>query len=373
MATFDKAKDHISQKWIVRWRDASGQHYKTIRPKDGGKAAADQLFSWALQQEAKRRNPMINIAADDVSLRWVTNQWWASEASNWQGATRDTRASVLSNHLPDDLKIRPIQQIQAGDIQRLLREKASILQPSSVGRLRGILNLIWKWAIVEGYTSHNPVTSTKTPRKATQTSSGQVDATSVLSLSEARRIALSINPHFKELALTLASTGLRIREAAALKVGSINFDEGFIHVTGALDRATLKHRENVLKTTKTGKARKVYIPQDLLDLLRPLCEREANAWLFTGIEGGMLDVDNWRKRYWNPAVAACQFPANTHTNPHGMRHTAATTLLAAGVNPGAICEQLGWTDVRVFYSTYAGFMDEDATEIRSAITDALRS
>src|SRR5690606_22860829 len=150
-------------------------------------------------------------------------------------------------------------------------------------------------------------------------------------------------------------------------------DEGVVTVRQARDAAPLRlRRDGGVKPPKNDRIRQVYIDQVLVDVLRPLVEdREETEWVFTAERGGRLHVDNWRKRKWRPTVEKLGFRQGPYefTNPHWLRHTTASSMLKAGVNPSAICAQLGWADLGTFFKVYAGFFAGDAEDIRRAMRE----
>ena len=58
---------------------------------------------------------------------------------------------------------------------------------------------------------------------------------------------------------------------------------------------------------------------------------------------------------------------------HGLRHSCASLLLAAGVPVRDVSELLGHSDVRLTLSTYAHVLEENKTRTASAIDQVLRA
>jgi integrase len=52
--------------------------------------------------------------------------------------------------------------------------------------------------------------------------------------------------------------------------------------------------------------------------------------LFPGVRGGYLNLNEWRRDKWTPAVKAAGL---AHRSPYALRHTYATFSIAAGVSP----------------------------------------
>jgi len=70
--------------------------------------------------------------------------------------------------------------------------------------------------------------------------------------------------------------------------------------------------------------------------------------VFPGQRGGYVDLHNWRAREWIPALEAAGVPRR---RIYGLRHTFATTWLAAGVPIFDVARYMG-RSVRMIDLTY---------------------
>src|SRR5680860_1059306 len=308
MATIRKNRDHKGLYWEVRWRCAAGERKQRARKKD----YADRIFARAVQEETHQRDPLGFQLTSDVTLGWVIDEWWKAESPDWAGSTRDTRQCVLGRHVSVEFRQRRIRHIRSGEIETLLRDKSHVLSAASVGRLKLILRRVWRWAVVNGHADVNVVDAAEAPRavrEALKASAMQVDLDAVLTPDEVWKLAEAIDGRYRELVLVLGTVGLRIREAAGLRVSGVDLDRLEVSVTQVQDRATKKNRTGVLKEPKTLASRRTcFIPEWLAEELRPLVkDRDGDEFVFTAPKGGMLDVDNWRDRYWAPAVERLGF------------------------------------------------------------------
>jgi integrase len=71
-----------------------------------------------------------------------------------------------------------------------------------------------------------------------------------------------------------------------------------------------------------------------------------------------------RKTLWIPL---CKRAKVQYRNPYQVRHTFASALLTAGVNPYYVASQLGHVDVQMVFRTYGKFIPQDykpATQLR---------
>jgi integrase len=82
------------------------------------------------------------------------------------------------------------------------------------------------------------------------------------------------------------------------------------------------------------------------------------SWLFVSKVGTPLDPANVRKGMTH-ALKAAKLP--THFTPHCLRHTYASILLADGVSPVYVQEQLGHATIELTVSTYGRWLKKRAS------------
>ena len=142
-----------------------------------------------------------------------------------------------------------------------------------------------------------------------------------LTEAEVRSIADEVPDRYRALVWTLALSGLRIGEAAALRVKHIEGDTIRVVESSAEVRG-----RKVTGPTKSGKGRTVDIPPELRKMLHDHLTTYSNrfdpeALVFPGSEGGQLRQNAFRKRVFQPAAER----AGIEPTPtvHDLRHTAA--------------------------------------------------
>jgi len=133
---------------------------------------------------------------------------------------------------------------------------------------------------------------------------------------------------------TMYACGLRVSEAADLKLRSINFDDSIVRVLG-----------------KGSKERIVPIGRSAIGLLkryiaevRPLLAESnpAEPSLFVSNRGKRLD----RERIWAVVKEAAELAGiNKNIHPHTLRHSFASHLLENGADLRIIQEMLGHADI----------------------------
>ena len=173
----------------------------------------------------------------------------------------------------------------------------------------------------------------------------------VLSEEEVKRFLDSLtNPKYRAIAFVLYSGGLRVSEAARLKVSDIESGRDQIHV----------------QQGKGRKDRYVMLSSVVLDVLREYARVERpHDWLFP--------AGHRRDRHITPraiqrqvAEAAKRAGIGKRVTPHMLRHSFATHLLEAGTDLRYIQELLGHSKITTTV-TYTHVARRDARKIPSPV------
>jgi len=188
----------------------------------------------------------------------------------------------------------------------------------------------------------------------------------VLSIEEVRRLLASATPlHNQVYFTTVYSLGLRLQEALSLQVSDIDGPRLQVHV----------HRG------KGAKDRYVPLPEDTLTLLRTYWKTHRHTtWLFpaTGRDQkhSSSATSPMRRTSVQGAFRTAKHRAGitkTGVAIHTLRHSYATHLLEAGVNPRLIQRYLGHTQLETtmiyLHLTHKGH--EDAYERLNALMHGL--
>jgi integrase len=93
--------------------------------------------------------------------------------------------------------------------------------------------------------------------------------------------------------------------------------------------------------------------------------RQASGDLFPAPEGGRIDTNNWRNRFWTPSPEAAGIK---HRRIYDLRHTYATWSLAAGIDIFTLARRMG-TSVKMIDRTY-GHLVAGADAYQRELLDA---
>lgn len=87
-------------------------------------------------------------------------------------------------------------------------------------------------------------------------------------------------------------------------------------------------------------------PRILMDALRGHLDRyppNGSGLVFTAPEGGPVNLNNWRNRYFNPAAERPGF----NFDPYALRHVCASQMAASGASANAIAHRLGHANASI--------------------------
>ena len=156
------------------------------------------------------------------------------------------------------------------------------------------------------------------------------------------------SPRNKALFMTIYGAGLRLSEAANLKISDIDSENGRIFV----------------RKGKGGRDRYAMLPKRALEALREYWkESQPKDWLFITKRGGKM-TDKSIQDAWKAIVKRSGIPK--HITVHTLRHCFATHLLNEGNNVFAIKRLLG--HVRIDTTTwYLQLADSETLKLKSPL------
>jgi integrase len=249
--------------------------------------------------------------------------------------------------VPDRLKNRPAKDIPQREVARFL---ADIEAPTMRERVRGLGSELYRY----GGLAVNPFAKTHKPttRKARMAAQSNMRGR-YREDAEVEGIIRNTPERYRALVHLLWRVGLRPGEALALTVGQVDPETRVL----TIDRGV---NDGELEPTKTGRVRRPTLPAVVFEGLSDHIRRYSDwtnpeALVFTTPEGTMVDSDNFRSRIFK--VAAVKAGVNHDVSPMDLRHTAASNMIASGVDVVTVAQYTGHS-VQVLVSTYAHYVEE---------------
>lgn len=223
---------------------------------------------------------------------------------------------------------REPSQIGTEDIEAYLgKVTADGLSKRSLARLLSSLRSFFDWCVEEGEVKDNPCDRVDSPKLGKY-------LPAVLSVEEVTAILESVDlkaPFGKRnraILEVLYSCGLRVSEAAGLRISHVHLDEGFVDVIGKGDKQRLVPMGEV-----AANAIRAYLED------RP--EPASRAWddyLFLNRFGKPLSRVSLFNLVKEEAMAA---GIQKEISPHTFRHSFATHLIENGADLRTVQEMLG--------------------------------
>ncbi|MDP8931089.1 MAG: site-specific integrase [Actinomycetota bacterium] len=353
-----------------------------------GKRLRRWKAGFASEKDAKRaeRELLEKVAADRVVDR--SGQTVAAVLDRWLHAVRPRLATKTAHEWRRAFDRYVIPRVGHVEVQQLTSAHLSALYSdllTSGGRdggplsattvraihtrMRSALKDAVRWRLLD----RNPAEDADPPAYR-QTTQARRRAMRTWSEDELRRFLEATTGHrWHVLWEVAAATGLRRSELLGLRWRDL--DGGLLAV-----RQTLVEKDDgweLVETTKSvGSSRTIPLDRRTVAVLRAHAKTQKEWQLRAGPaweDGGLVFTDELGRPLSPPAVTqafrrACEAAGVPRVRFHDVRHTHATLMLRAGVNPKVVSERLGHSSVAFTLDTYAHVipgMGEEAVELFS--------
>jgi integrase len=360
--------------WLVRifmGRDARGKRLylnKTIR---GTKKNAQQWLTAKLRD----KDIGLSIQPASMSLNEYLDKWLKEAACpRLREATFDSYEIYLQKHIRPKLGAKRLADIKPLDLQAVINEMTGNgYAPRTVRYAHTILYSALKQAVRWQMLSMNPCEAVELPRQART-------EMKAFSPAEARTFleAAKGNKHGLVLAFALA-TGMRPEEYLSLKWSDIDFSKG----TATVQRTLIWRKGGgwYFGEPKTSKSRRtVPLPANVLTdlqthrreqsaaMLQLGAAYERNDLVFTADGGKPLYYGHLTKRHFYKILEKAELP---RIRLYDLRHTCATLLLVAGINPKIVSERLGHSSITLTLDIYTHVLPDMQREATDKLSTML--
>jgi integrase/recombinase XerD len=199
----------------------------------------------------------------------------------------------------------------------------------SICRFISSIRAIYKYMLIENIIDDDPSENIQTPKKWER-------LPKALSISEVKELLeskLTGRTAMRDSAMIelLYSSGLRVSELIAIKLGDINFEAGFVRVLGK------GSKERVVPVNHRAiKKLKLYRDKERPEILK----KRHSPHLFVTKRGKPMS----RQRFWQTLKAVGK-KAGIDLSPHTIRHCFATHLLEGGADLRSLQKMLGHSDI----------------------------
>jgi integrase len=382
-----------SPRFAMRFRAYGKRHYLSLGSEADGwthaKAALELQNILADVRRGSWSAPHPEPAApveSDPRFHDFASQWFEASKGEWRAKTVLDYQWQLSHHLLPFFKDHRLSEITVAEVDRYRQRKvaeARAIQAAAaegkplkerytdrhghertrtrrplsatsinktITRLTQILEVAVEYALIES----NPARGRRRRLKAGKPAQVWLDrAEQIEALLNAageldKRAALTGGHDHKgapayrrALLATLVLAGLRIGEATALRWRDVDLAASRISIRSSKTDAGIRHVELLPA-----------LHDELADHKARASDASPDQLVFLTTAGTELKHSNIRSRVLEKAIAQAnemltaegQVPLPEGLTPHKLRHTFASILVALGVDPGSVMDQLGHTD-----------------------------
>jgi integrase len=218
---------------------------------------------------------------------------------------RMAKMFLTSEHYFPKFHRKPLDQITRGDICRRLDE----LKSESASRAYAVLNGYFKWCLMRGYCSQNPMIGIESYKQGPARDR-------VLDDAELRSVwnACQDDDDFGKIVKLLILTGCRCNEIGGLKWSEVDLNAGTITIPGT--------------RTKNHRAHTLQLPPLALDIIRSIPQRVGDDHVF-GQRGNGFGS-------WNYAKSMLKDDIKKEWRLHDLRRSCATGMADIGIMPHII-------------------------------------
>jgi len=312
------------------YRDADGKRRSVGTFSHKSRARREAELAEAASRKAGWRDPSASLATWG---EWCTT-WWPARTVSAGTLARDL--SPLEKHIRPRWNDVPLARITRHDVNAWVAElmrkvftrgegdsaTTYTLSGASVRRIVSIFSASLSAAVDAEVLDTNPAFKIKLPAVSP-------GGDRYLTRDEYARIAAHLDPEDRAIADFLVGTGARWGEMAGLHSHRVERGRGIVAFVETWDTST-----GTMLPYPKGKLRREVPLADWV-LIPAAPTRTALVFAHKGVPE---DIDNWRKRIWQPAVDASQVG---HVRIHDLRHTYASWLLQAGIPLAEVGRLLG--------------------------------
>ena len=316
------------------------------------------------------------VAKDKVTVAEFFGKWITGVAASISPKTTERYRGLMDKQILPNVGALPLQKLKPIALNELYGLLLRDLSPRTVGHVHRLMHRALRDAVTWTIIPTNPASLVKPPKvEATEIEVLREDAIAG-ALDKLRGRAM-----YPIAALALA-TGMRRGELLALRWQDVDLDGGRLQVERSLEQTKAGLRFKSPKT-KHGR-RSISIPPSVVSELRAHWQAQQEQRLALGLGkapddalvfatwDGKTRSPNALTKEWSVAMAA----AGINASFHSLRHTHASSLIAAGIDVLTISRRLGHASPSITLNVYGHLFantDDRAAEVMEAMFAKVRS
>ncbi len=344
-------------RWVADFRDSTGRRRWISRRT---KTEAQRALADALPSATPRRRRI----TPETTLIAYAGPWLRVQGEVLKPRSVVAYARQLENHILPALGRLELRRIGRGQVREFL--SGELGRGASVGTVAltlAVLRSLLNAALEDGLVTANPAArlgrALRLPSKAERT-----EHVKALNTDQVRDLCAAAAPEWRPLWFLVSRTGVRIGEALALKWADVDLHRLELRVELAVAP------DGTISSPKSGHGRTVDVSPTLCELLADLAVGRnppaavvtpCGPWLFPSLTDPTRPrTHSVTGKAFRRDLASAGLPL--HFTPHSLRHSFASILLAAGVSPVYVQEQLGHKSIELTVGTYGRWLRKRSPE-----------
>jgi integrase/recombinase XerD len=264
-------------------------------------------------------------ASTDQFIRYLATERGLSDA--YQASVRQT-LDALAKWMK-----KPLRDLGVDELAAFLSErKQAGLNAASLRITTVHLKVFFRWLVIKGTLEMDPAEPLLAPRPD-QTLPETLHASELVKLLESIDPSQPLGRRDLAILELFYSSGLRLSELCKARLEMMDFEEGFLRITGKGGKTRIVRVGHKAREAVTN-----YVANE-----RPsLISKKTSSHIFLSVRGGALSPDRVRQIVKERAKFA---GIDQNVYPHLLRHSFATHLLEGGADLRVIQELLGHADI----------------------------
>jgi integrase len=344
-------------RWRARYVDTeSREHAKGFRTK----VAATQWLNGVVA--AQETGNYIDPKLGKVTFHSYYQQW--SKVQTWESSTLRAMNLAVNSASFGDVAFADLKPSHIEAWVKWMRDKP--LEASTIRTRFNNVRAVIRAAIGDRFLAHDITAKVTLPRRPKA-----AEAMAIPTPAEVGRLLENADSHFTAFVALCGFAGMRLGEAAALRVGDIKFLSKEIRIERQVQRANGGAVE--IRPPKYGSVRTVYVPDEVLHILSEhirlhLPDNNPERWMFPG-EGEHPLHQNSVGYLWRKARKA----AGVDHDLHDLRHFYASGLISENCDVVTVQRALGHSSPSVTLNTYAHLWPNADDRTRNAAANLFRA
>lgn len=314
------------------------------------------------------------VTVGECLRRWLRDY----AAANVAPSTLQRYTGIVEQHLIPALGTVRLRDLRPAHIQAACAAfgrqdgRGTQLSAKTVFEHHAVLREALNWAVRLQLLARNPAQAVSPARP-------QRPEMRVLSPDDAQRLLEAAGPtrHYQLIYLALA-TGARLGELLALRWADVDLQRGVMEITRTArffsgkgvtfgQPKTHRSRRPIALSPETVALLREHRREQLEERLRAGPGYDDRDLVFADAAGGAIYDSTVRRAFYGIVREA----GLAHLRIHDLRHTAATLMLRAGINPKVVSERLGHATVSITLDTYSHVLPDLQREAAAALDAVL--